>query len=207
MFHFPQHSLQQITGSYKQLGMSNTGEKWQCWWNPVSSTTAATPWSTEKSKPGEELVSEKGTVNPRYQSSGHQDSQPWGSPTVWLPGQAKPSWYPRQLLPWSTRCTKVHRLITLFQQIQAWPQDERGLGRWSVKKTASPVGADLSQAHSKEPAAQNLHGVTHSTMLQRHSTRKVTPHQQEQESAFNHIQWELKTMERAQTQVRFLAGQ
>lgn len=69
MFHFPQYSLQQISGSYKQLGLSNTGGKWQLW-NPVSSTTAATPWSREKSKPGEEMVSKnsynlEGTVNPR----------------------------------------------------------------------------------------------------------------------------------------------
>lgn len=144
---------------------------------------------------------------PRYQSSVHQDSQPWGSPTGRAkPGRAKPSWEPKRLLPWNTRCTNENSWLACSNRSQAWPQVERGLGQLICKKDCFSCRCRPLPAKELAAWAQNLHGVTQSTMLQTQSMTKVTPHQHEQESAFNHIQWEQRTMERAETHIRFLAG-
>lgn len=134
MFQFPEHSLQQITGSYKQSGLSNTGGKWQLW-NPISSTAALTPWSREKSKPGEEPLSENGLANPRDQSSVHHDSQPWGSPTGsgCLAKQSPPE-TPDSFFFEAQGAQMKTGWLPCPNKSQAWRQGERGLGQVVCKK-------------------------------------------------------------------------
>lgn len=167
MFHFPQ----QIIGSYKQSGLSNAGGKWQLW-NPVSSTAALTPWSREKSKAGEEALSENGPANPRDQSSVHQDSQPWGSPTGsdCLAKQSPPE-TPASFSSEAQGAQMKAGWLPCSNKSQAWPQEERGLGQVVCKKDClscrcRPLPG--SQLRSLFAWAQNLHGVTQ-------STAKVTP--------------------------------
>lgn len=144
MFHFPQHSLQQITGSYKKdwaiqvevAAVKSCVKHYSCnsleqgkeqtWWRTSEWEWNCQPKVPELWAPGQPAL--------RFI---HR---------VWLPGQAKPSWDPRQLLLWSKRCTNENRLIT--QQKSGLDSREERLGTLSCKKTASPAGADLPQAHS-----------------------------------------------------------
>lgn len=144
---------------------------------------------------------------PRYQSSVHQDSQPWGSPTgSGCLAEQSPPGTPNGFCPEAQGAQMKRGWLPCSNRSQAWSQGERGLGQLICKKDCLSCRCRPLPAKEVAAWAQNLHGVTQSTMLQTHRMTKVTPHQHEQEGAFNHIQWEQRTMERAETHVRFLAG-